>query len=84
MFPTASVLTNQKTSSPAPKDLVLPAIAYPPSEVATNEKAASPDMPPYVLLHIEAALTETTKGKNNKTKIAMPKKNNFPRNVVTK
>ena len=39
--PNLSVLTNQKSDSPAPEEVVEPAIAYPPSEVATNEPLPS-------------------------------------------
>jgi hypothetical protein len=77
MFPYVSVLTNQKSPQPALKELVIPAIAYPPSDVATNEVAQSVLIPPYVRVQVvEDASAETTK-LNAKTNRIMLERNNF-------
>ena len=85
--PTASVLTNQKSVMPvppAPFGSASPASAYPPSAVATSEQAHSLSVPPYVLLHIEDASTETTEEKSSKIKATMTERDRVLRKTVVK
>jgi len=57
-MPYSSVLINQRSEFPAPKDSVKPVKVNPPSNVSTNAKIPSKAHPPYTLFHIvEDALT---------------------------